>query len=83
MEMPGDSPEDGSGKDNTKKELQDPKQNLQLLLQRQAKFLESCREVKVSNTFENTVKHVSTYNSEHKQNIDIISRVLFAIYYEI
>ena len=34
-------------KEPIKKDSQDPKQNLQTLLQRQAKFLESCREVKV------------------------------------
>lgn len=34
-------------KEPMKKDTQDPKQNLQTLLQRQAKFLESCREVKV------------------------------------
>ncbi|XP_053373271.1 transformation/transcription domain-associated protein-like isoform X1 [Mercenaria mercenaria] len=33
-------------KESPKKEIQDPKQNLQTLLQRQAKFLENCREVK-------------------------------------
>ena len=36
-------------KEPIKKDSQDPKQNLQTLLQRQAKFLESCREVKVGN----------------------------------
>lgn len=36
----------GTQKESPKKEIQDPKQNLQTLLQRQAKFLESCREVK-------------------------------------
>ena len=47
----GDSSEETSGgsKDQgSKKEAQDPKQSLQLLLQRQSKFLETCREVKVN-----------------------------------
>ena len=35
-------------KESPKKDSQDPKQNLFTLLQRQAKFLESCREVKVN-----------------------------------
>jgi hypothetical protein len=48
MELSGVSP-DGSGvKEAPKKDGQDPKHNLQTLLQRQAKFLENCREVRVS-----------------------------------
>ena len=41
------SPDDSIPKESLKKESQDLKQNLQTLLQRQAKFLESSREVKV------------------------------------
>ena len=50
IELSGDSSEEnatGSKDQVPKKESQDPKQSLQLLLQRQAKFLENCREVKV------------------------------------
>ncbi len=49
IELSGDSSEEtaGNNKEIPKKENQDPKQSLQLLLQRQAKFLENCREVKV------------------------------------
>ena len=50
IELSGDSSEDnaaGSKDQVPKKESQDPKQSLQLLLQRQAEFLENCREVKV------------------------------------
>ena len=43
MELPEDSP-----KAEVKRETTDPKHNLQVLLQRQAKFLENCRDVKVS-----------------------------------
>ncbi len=50
IELSGDSSEEsagGSKEHAPKKESQDPKQSLHLLLQRQAKFLENCREVKV------------------------------------
>ena len=50
MELPGDSPVDGGSggnKDSTPKQSHDLRQTLQVMLQRQAKFLESCREVKV------------------------------------
>jgi len=46
MEL-GVASDEGTQKESPKKEAQDPKQNLQTLLQRQAKFLENCREVKV------------------------------------
>ena len=49
MELATDSPEENAiPKEVVKREVSDPKQNLQLLLQRQAKFLENCRDVKVS-----------------------------------
>ena len=52
IELSGDSSEETGGAGGSKdqlprKETQDPKQSVQVLLQRQAKFLESCREVKV------------------------------------
>ncbi len=53
IELSGDSGEETASGSNaaggagTRREAQDPKQSLQLLLQRQAKFVESCREVKV------------------------------------
>ena len=40
--------EETMSKEPRKKETHDRKQNLQVMLQRQAKFLETCREVKVS-----------------------------------
>lgn len=49
MELGGVSSDDNtSSKEPPKKELQEPKQSINTLLQRQAKFLETCREVKVS-----------------------------------
>ena len=48
-------------KEPIKKDSQDPKQNLQTLLQRQAKFLESCREVKVSVCCHEFLVNVSWY----------------------
>lgn len=49
MELGGVSSDDNtSSKEPPKKELQEPKQSINTLLQRQAKFLEGCREVKVS-----------------------------------
>ena len=52
MELATDSPEENAiPKEVVKREVSDPKQNLQLLLQRQAKFLENCRDVKVSRNF--------------------------------
>lgn len=48
IELSGVSSEDNSNKESiTKREAHDPKQNLQLTLQRHAKFLDTCREVKV------------------------------------
>jgi hypothetical protein len=47
MELSGVTSDDNCSKEPPKKETQDPKQNINTLLQRQAKFLESCREVKV------------------------------------
>ncbi|XP_065923524.1 transformation/transcription domain-associated protein isoform X7 [Magallana gigas] len=47
MELGGVSSDDNtSSKEPPKKELQEPKQSINTLLQRQAKFLEGCREVK-------------------------------------
>ncbi|KAL3832377.1 hypothetical protein ACJMK2_024027 [Sinanodonta woodiana] len=46
MDLPGVSPEGTLPKESPKRDCQDPKQNLQTLLQRQAKFLENCREIK-------------------------------------
>ena len=40
--------EETMSKEPRKKETHDRKQNLKVMLQRQAKFLETCREVKVS-----------------------------------
>ena len=40
--------EESLSKEPRKKETHDRKQNLKVMLQRQAKFLETCREVKVS-----------------------------------
>lgn len=48
MELGGEGSGESSTKVGTKPEPQDPKQSLQTLLQRQAKFLEQCTEVKVS-----------------------------------
>ena len=51
MELPGESPEDGGSsvtKETGQKQSHDLRQTLQVMLQRQAKFLENCREVKVS-----------------------------------
>ena len=46
MELGGVSSDDNtSSKEPPKKELQEPKQSINTLLQRQAKFLETCREV--------------------------------------
>ncbi|XP_053397984.1 uncharacterized protein LOC128556548 [Mercenaria mercenaria] len=42
----GVAADEATQKESPKKEIQDPKPNLQTLLQRQAKFLENCREVK-------------------------------------
>ncbi|XP_052224459.1 transformation/transcription domain-associated protein-like isoform X9 [Dreissena polymorpha] len=46
IELSVGSEETPGVKESPKKECQDPKQNLVILLQRQAKFLENCREVK-------------------------------------
>ncbi|ESP00831.1 hypothetical protein LOTGIDRAFT_140419, partial [Lottia gigantea] len=46
MELTGVSSDEVLNKENDKKEYGDPKQSLQTQLQRQAKFLENCREVK-------------------------------------
>lgn len=47
MELSGVTSDDNGSKEPPKKESQDQKQTITTLLQRQAKFLESCREVKV------------------------------------
>jgi len=39
--------EDGGQKEAPKHSTSDPKQNINTLIQRQAKFLETCREIKV------------------------------------
>ncbi|XP_033761645.1 transformation/transcription domain-associated protein-like [Pecten maximus] len=46
MELSGVSSDESIPKEPPKKENLDPRQNINTLLQRQAKFLESCREVK-------------------------------------
>lgn len=48
MELSGVTSDDNGSKEPPKKETQDQKQTITTLLQRQAKFLESCREVKVN-----------------------------------
>lgn len=48
MELSGVTSDDNCSKEPPKKETHDQKQNINTLLQRQAKFLESCREVKVN-----------------------------------
>ena len=47
IEMSGVSSEDNSKETLPKREPHDAKQNLQLTIQRHAKFLDSCRDVKV------------------------------------
>ena len=47
MELNSVSTDDHTRKGPPKKEFTDPKQNINTLLQRQAKFLETCRDVKV------------------------------------
>lgn len=47
IKLSSETGEDSSPKEDSKPELQGPKQTPQSLLQRQEKFLEQCREVKV------------------------------------
>lgn len=59
MELGGEGSGESSTKVGTKPEPQDPKQSLQTLLQRQAKFLEQCTEVKVSKIM--VLKYICIY----------------------
>ena len=60
------SPDEGLSKDVPKKETEDPKQTLQTLLQRQAKFLENCREIKVfSYCIQNYYRYFWSWVSQH------------------
>ncbi|XP_041366452.1 transformation/transcription domain-associated protein-like [Gigantopelta aegis] len=58
------SPDEGLSKDVPKKEMEDPKQTLQTLLQRQAKFLENCREIK-------TVQYLNSLSQLSHGNTDL------------
>ncbi|XP_060086157.1 transformation/transcription domain-associated protein-like [Ylistrum balloti] len=76
MELSGVSSDENIPKEPPKKENQDPRQNINTLLQRQAKFLESCREVKTV-SYLNSLSQLCHTSTElgHASWVDCFPRI--------
>ncbi|XP_076072619.1 transformation/transcription domain-associated protein-like isoform X5 [Mytilus galloprovincialis] len=76
MELSGVTSDDNCSKEPPKKETHDQKQNINTLLQRQAKFLESCREVKTL-SYLGALSQLNHSNTEltHVIWIDLFPRI--------
>ncbi|XP_048245320.1 transformation/transcription domain-associated protein-like isoform X4 [Haliotis rufescens] len=76
MELSGVSSDEALSKDAPKRDPQDPKHSLQTLLQREAKFLESCREVKTVQYLQ-SLSQLSHSNTElaHMSWLDLFPRI--------
>ncbi|KAJ8314001.1 hypothetical protein KUTeg_008562 [Tegillarca granosa] len=73
MELSGVSSDENIPKEPPKKDSQEPKQNLSTLLQRQAKFLDGCREVR-------TVSYLSSLSQLCHSNTDLTHIVWVDLY---